>query len=197
MATGYTYDVVEGKTTEFKDFLFQCARAFGACIGQRDDDLKEPPKLSKVNDYHLNVWKSAESNLKYAEVETLEEFTLNEKLRIKKKHDYLVEHEKEKQVQKDRLEKMLESVRAWTPPTVDHENLKSFMIDQLEETMKYDGKVIPVPEIDYDQDYAQLREENIRYLKRDVEYHYNKYIEEVETVTKRNEWIAKLYESVK
>jgi hypothetical protein len=197
MATGYTYNVVEGKTTEFKDFLLQCARAFGACIMQRDDDITEHPKLSFVDDYHLNCWKQAKENLERAESESLERFTERKKISIKKKHDYLVEYEKEKQIQKDRLEKMLESVRAWTPPTADHENLKSFMIDQLKETMRYDGNVNPVPEIDYDQDYAQLREEHIQYLKRDVEYHYNKYIEEVETVTKRNEWIAKLYESVK
>jgi hypothetical protein len=197
MATGYTYNVVEGETTEFKDFLLQCARAFGACIEQRDDDIKDPPKLSFVDDYHLNEWNRKKENLKQAESESLERFTEKEKIKTKERHDYLVEYENKKQIQKDRLEKMLESVRAWTPPTEDHENLKSFMIDQLEETMKYDGKVIPVPEIDYDQDYAQLREENIQYLKRDVEYHHNKYLEEIETVTKRNEWITKLYESVK
>ncbi len=197
MATGYTYNVVEGKTTEFKDFLLQCARAFGPCILQRDDDLKEPPKLSEDDNYHLELWEEAKNNLKSAEFQTLEQFTQMEKWKIKDRHNYLVENNKEKQIQKDRLEKMLESVRAWIPPSTDYENLKVFMIEQLEDIMKYDGNVKPVPEINYDIDYAQLREEKIRYLKRDVEYHHNKHLEEVENVKRQNEWITKLYESIK
>ncbi|VTR91619.1 unnamed protein product [Gemmata massiliana] len=33
---------------------------------------------------------------------------------------------------------MLEHVRAWEPPSTDHENLKQFMIDQLRESIDFD-----------------------------------------------------------
>jgi hypothetical protein len=197
MATGYTYKVVEGEITEFKDFLLRCARAFGPCIDQRDDDLDTPPKLMVVDSYYFDEWEKSKKKLEIAESESLEEFTEREKVNIKNHHEYLVKNKAEKEIQRERLEKMLDAVNGWSLPSEDHASLKSFMIAQLEESIEWGGHIEPVPEIDYDQDYSQLREEAIRYLKRDVEYYHNEYLEHVENVNRSNDWITKLYESVK
>jgi len=197
MATGYTYGVVEGEITEFEDFLLQCARAFGYCVHQRDDDPSDPPKLLTVDDrYHEDVVE-AEEKLKDALKESLEDFIIREKKQIKKQYDYCVEYEKEKQVIKDRLEKMLQSAKDWQPPSAEHEGLKKFMIDQLEETIYYECKMPPIPEIDYNLDWVKLKEEEIDGLKRDVEYYKNKYQERVIYVDKANKWITDLYISLK
>ena len=49
MPTGYTEDIYNGKDVTFKDFALKCARAFGACVHQRDDDANDPPKLREPN----------------------------------------------------------------------------------------------------------------------------------------------------
>ena len=55
MPTGYTADIYEGNDVSFRDFALKCARAFGACIEQRDDDANDKPKLiEKTKDnYHI------------------------------------------------------------------------------------------------------------------------------------------------
>lgn len=42
MPTGYTAAVEDGTITEFDDFAWQCARAFGALIMMRDDPMSAP-----------------------------------------------------------------------------------------------------------------------------------------------------------
>lgn len=42
MPTGYTADIKDGIT--FRDFALRCARAFGATIMQRDEDISIPPR---------------------------------------------------------------------------------------------------------------------------------------------------------
>lgn len=45
MPTGYTAPVVDGEVTELKEFVWRCARAFGALVYLRDDPLtNERPK---------------------------------------------------------------------------------------------------------------------------------------------------------
>ena len=50
MATGYTMDIYDGKNVSFEDFCLSCARAFGACILQRDDNTSIKPQLQKASD---------------------------------------------------------------------------------------------------------------------------------------------------
>ena len=45
MPTGYTEDIYNGKDVTFKDFALKCARAFGACVHQREDNIDDPPRL--------------------------------------------------------------------------------------------------------------------------------------------------------
>ena len=52
MATGYTYPIIESDSYAFEDLL-SCARAFGACIMQRDDPGDALPKLPEPPTYEL------------------------------------------------------------------------------------------------------------------------------------------------
>ena len=42
MATGYTFNVVDGQITTLSDFAMQCARAFGLLIDMRDAPSDAP-----------------------------------------------------------------------------------------------------------------------------------------------------------
>ncbi len=45
MPSGYTENIYYGKKVAFKDFALGCARAFGACVMQRDDPADVKPKI--------------------------------------------------------------------------------------------------------------------------------------------------------
>lgn len=49
MPSCYTSDIADGKDVSFNDFVLKCARAFGACIEQRDDNANDKPKLIERN----------------------------------------------------------------------------------------------------------------------------------------------------
>jgi hypothetical protein len=51
MPTGYTAMIEEREDVTFREFALTCARAFGACIMQRDNSLAEPPKPREVDKY--------------------------------------------------------------------------------------------------------------------------------------------------
>ena len=60
MPTGYTTDIYNGKDVTFKDFALKCARAFGACIHQREDNIDDLPKLKKHDTACIVIGKSVE-----------------------------------------------------------------------------------------------------------------------------------------
>lgn len=56
MPTGYTAGVKDGTVTDFKAFVMQCARAFGALIDMRDDPSDVPiPKSFAPSSYGKNI----------------------------------------------------------------------------------------------------------------------------------------------
>lgn len=64
MPTGYTADLME-KGMEFKPFVLQCARAFGALITMRDDSLDAPsPKSLNRMIIILRNWQRQSRNKK-------------------------------------------------------------------------------------------------------------------------------------
>ncbi len=64
MPTGYTADVQSGKITEFKDYAYICARAFGALIHLRDEPLSPHiPDDIEGSEYHKQRAADAETEL--------------------------------------------------------------------------------------------------------------------------------------
>lgn len=51
MPTGYTA-AFSDRDVPFREFALQCARAFGACIMQRDDNPNDPPKHREVSAFY-------------------------------------------------------------------------------------------------------------------------------------------------
>ena len=57
MPSGYTENIYYGKEVTFKDFALGCARAFGACVMQRDDPADVKPKIMPEESYHTEKLK--------------------------------------------------------------------------------------------------------------------------------------------
>jgi hypothetical protein len=193
MPTGYTADLYEGKDISFSDFALKCARAFGACIEQRDDDPNDKPKLIEKTKDNYNIRKLNEA--KMWKKPTKAEFDAY----VKKQTAYYNEQIDKQNKLKASYQKMLDKANDWTPPTKEHEGLKKFMIEQLTDSMKfecsndyYERELVDIQHLTYTKYVKDMRESN----ERDIEYHTNELKKDNERVDKRNEWISALYKSL-
>ena len=198
MPTGYTAKLVESGQT-FEEFALTCARAFGALIDMREEPLDKPiPETIKpITSYHTKALAEAEK-----ELVRLMNLTVTQQLAVgKKKRNGVIKSAKQslkKTLEENsRIDTMVKSVRKWSPPTKDHEELKKFMIQQLEisrhneisgERWLRDAE--EKSEIDYFGDYVDS-------ANRSIEYHKEHIAKEKVHATDRTEWIQQLRKSLK
>ena len=198
MPTGYTADIEND--ISFEDYALGCARAFGACVHQRDNPSKEKPKLRTGSDYHVNALSEAKKTI--AELEGMT--GVNDRTNYGKK---IIEAEEasnqksfnKKIVLKNKYDAMLIKVYNWHPPTSEHEQLKKFMIDQIIETVKYDC------DTRYDMERLTALskanpldkyKEALQYAYKNAEYHETELMKTRDRDKDANRWISVLYNSL-
>lgn len=200
MPTGYTADIKDG--ISFKEFLLNCSRAFGALVHLRDQPDAEIPDEIEPKTYHKEKLSELRSELKKVnqmeDEEILEEW---EQIR----DDAIGRAEKsisEAQELREKYEDMLEKVKDWEPPTEDHQNLKDFMIEQIEKSIDFDcsktysqkqlvnwkNKEKPSP--------YEYRQQRIESIQDDIKYHEEKWESEKKRAKDKTEWIRELKKSV-
>lgn len=196
MPTGYTAELYENEKQSFEDFVLSCARAMCACVMQRDDPASDLPKLQKPSDFYAKELEEANVRLRSlkgltregAEIKASQERT--EKLREREANDYHA-----LQVLK-RYQTMLTKVKQWIPPSKDHEGLKDFMVQQLEESMRFDchtGDYPKIPEVVSGEQWRQAQiEDTLKDIARLTKHH----LDEIKRTEHRNNWIAQLYKSL-
>jgi hypothetical protein len=192
MPSGYTSDIYNGKEVTFKDFALGCARAFGACVMQRDDPADEKPKIMPEESYHTEELKK----LKKFEKPTKAQFDSYVKETIADCKKSI----KEKNELKKRYSDILEKAKNWQPPTKEHERLKAFMIEQLTNSSSFDcggldyyeHEIKVVSAMTY-KDYVtkKLTEHN-----RSIERHKEYEAKDINNIKQRNKWIKDLYDSL-
>jgi hypothetical protein len=199
MPTGYTSNIKND--ISFEDFVLGCARAFGACMHQRDEDNKAKPKLrDEDSGYHINKLSEAKKHL--AELQAM--VGVNDRTKYGKKA--IAEEEasnqeafNEKVMLRNKYEAMLQKVYNWHSPTPNHEQLKEFMVGQITSSIEFDC------DADYNMKrLTQLSKENpldkyndaLRRAISDVEYHELELINERERNADANKWISALYDSL-
>ena len=195
MPTGYTLDLYDGKDITFEEFVLKCARAFGALISMRDEPIDAPiPERFEPSDYHLKELEKAKKRLKeikeWNEEKAEQEAERAYQEALKKREEFI---KKNKLIRK-RYEDMLSKVQKWKPPTSDHEALKQFMIQQLEESIEYDCFITEMPQRLSGEEY---KEQQIKKALSDIDFHEKEYAEEVNQVYERNKWLRLLRESLK
>ena len=138
MPTGYTADVADGKVTDFRTFALRCARQFGATVMQRDEPMDVLPKLREESDYAKKGLAKSEAELARLRAMTITEAGAEQAKEHRAQAKAYNEMRRDMREKRGRYTTMLASAREWTPPTAEHGRLKQFMIDQLEESIKYD-----------------------------------------------------------
>jgi hypothetical protein len=136
MPTGYTANIKDGIT--FKQYAMTCARAFGACVELRDDPLADEIPVFTVGDYYPNALANAKQQLalyiSYTDEEAEQGAQLDydaELANIKRAIDEANDLEK-------KYNAMLVEARNWVAPTPAHAELKSFMMQQLLDSIRFD-----------------------------------------------------------
>jgi len=191
MPTGYTTDIYNGKDVFFKDFALNCARAFGACVMQRDDPAGEKPKVQPVESYHTKALKKLGKFKKPSEIQF--------KAFIKKELASNKRIIKEKKTLENAYSKMIYKATIWTPPTTEHEALKDFMIKQLVESKQwdcgldhYENQLVSLSAMTYN-DYIEKKRKEYTF---NCKYHEEHLIKEIDLIKQRNKWIQDLQNSL-
>lgn len=194
MPTGYTADIAKGIT--FQQYALSCARAFGALVLMRDDPSDAPiPDRFEPSDYNVNALKAARERLA-----TLDAMSFDQSAEASRAAylEALGRHEEriaEATELRNKYNGMLAQVVKWEPPTPDHVNYKTFMLDQIRESIDFDCRTDyyakPEPMTG-----AQWLAGEIEKARRDVVYHAEENRKEVERTESRNAWIKALRDSL-
>ncbi len=196
MPTGYTAELVK-KGMEFNDFVLTCARAFGACIELRDDRLAPAPrKISRNDDYYSNALKNAIKELedfeKMSDEERLKTENRKRESEIKDCDEMLKKHSETNQ----RLKEMEQKVETWVPPTDDHKNLKTFMLEQIKMSYEDLGYYRKEKERLQLLSPKEMIDSTIENLKHDVKYYTKEIKKEQLNYGDKDKWLEDLYASL-
>lgn len=197
MPTGYTAGVQDGSIATFREFAMQCARAFGACIMMRDDPMDKaiPETFEPDTRYHDEALARARATLDEMAQLTLAE--CEERARVEHQENVTSWYARrdKREEQRRRYQQMLEQVDAWTPPTPDHVEMRSFMQQQLRKSIDFDCRD------SYDTEPvratgADWRAARIKNAERDIAYHEKSRAEEIDRARQRTAWVNALRESL-
>jgi hypothetical protein len=208
MPSGYTYGIMDGTITEFEDFAKLCIRSFGATIHMRDDAADavyrplEPDLYLKNNLDHAKT--EYEKALQMTDDEVAALITKSREALIRAKDETVQMLEKNKVI-KSRIENMLVKAYAYHPPTPEHEQIRQFMIEQLQASFKeaiaeYAQKRLidineelkaPNPSIE------ECRAELIKTAEDRLKYCNEKYQKNLEHCKQANHWCELFFESIK
>ncbi len=196
MPTGYTAKLMESGQT-FQEFVMECARAFGACIEMRDEPHGTPiPQRFEPSNYSAECLSKAK-----AELARLHAMTEAERIAFgESNRNQTLAHNQEwlarETAQNNRLEEMGERVGKWIPPTADHEELKKFMLQQIDiskNKTSYIEKTMAETRAKSSRDFHA---EAIAAAVWSVEYHTKESAKEVERANSRTEWVQQLRASI-
>lgn len=201
MPTSYTAPIYEGEENfTFKKFAMRCARNFGALIEMRDEPLDAEIDFDKCfqpSDYYKKALERVEKE--YQEFldnpPTAEELGKQYDEKVNNDFEKFLKRKESRKVLQERYAAMLEQVKAWEPPTEEHNGLKGFMISQLHRSMDYDC-VVYSPHTDDREEYIKYHMSPDPLLK-EIAYYKERYEKEVELCNNRKQWIMQLMESLK
>lgn len=195
MSTGYTHAVQDGTISDFPTFAMKCARAFGALVMMRDDPSDaEIPQQFEPSDYNAKRLAEAHADLARLQAMTVDQQTAACEASNDEAEASWQSRETKRKEYRAHYEAMLAKVRAWTPPTCEHVEMKYFMEKQLLDSIDFDcGHSSPKPERKKRADWYA---EALATAKRDIEYHAAENEEEIARARSRTAWVASLRASL-
>lgn len=195
MPTGYTAKVESGEMTELSDYILTCARAFGALIMMRDDtmDAPIPRKLEPDTRYYDGRIETLTADIAKLSAMSSDE-ALTESLaannEARRAHR---EYEAEDQKCLERHQAMAKKVLKWHPPTRDHIELKTFMLQQLEVSSRHLGGKRDLSEMPIGEAWRQKRLADLQWQLDSAKDNRAK---EIARTAERQAWLDALFASL-
>lgn len=194
MPTGYTSDIKDG--ISFEQFVWTCARGFGALVLMRDEPLGAPiPARFEPSPYYAESVTKAETALAKFRALTTEQASAECVAEHQAALQSWAQRCEEKKALREKYLRMLAKVKEWQPPTPEHVGLRDFMVQQLTDSMDWDCST------KYDTRPEAMTTEAwlaavIQRAERDLERAKESLREEIERTEGRNQWLKALRESV-
>lgn len=199
MPTGYTAKLCEGEQS-FNEFVMQCSRAMGATIMMRDEPFDaEIPERFEPSDYHAKKVEEGRARIEQINSMSDEELKAEAEREEREQMQSLRQRIEKTGETVERLRAMVAKVDKWEPPTPDHMGLKTFMLEQLENTIDFDGDCKYY--LDQLQSMKKLsgtkwKEKEIAKELKSIAYHEDQHEQELQRTEARNTWIKQLRDSL-
>lgn len=196
MPTGYTAIIEENPNCTLKDYILRCSRAFGALISMKEDRLDAPlPDKLVPDSYYQKQYSLALEKLDAVKNLTLKEVKVAVEREYQDKIASRIDYIKTKNIKTAQYDAMREEVKSWIPPSPKHEDLKTFMLQQLDISWtSWDRNYVPeVPKKITPKEHKQFL---IKDAENRVEFCKKQWEEEILRTEERNEWLDQLYRSI-
>jgi len=194
MPTGYTEDVAKG--ISFNDFIMGCARAMTPCLSMRD----EPHNAKIPQEFKPNKWNSEklkEAMVKLQRLKKMSEAEIDEAARLEHIDAVAKQQARLKEIKelRKKYQTMLSDVERWIPPSDRHEGLKSFMVNQLHDSIDADcgTSYLKSPKPLSGQKWFDRHMKKVLW---DIDHYTTMDKEEAERISYNNLWIKELRHSL-
>lgn len=195
MPTGYTAAIKDG--ISFERFVWDCARAFGALVMMRDEPTGAIiPEEFKPSDYHEKRLAEITGRLQVLRAMGPEEAQAGAQAAYDAEKAFNEKRVAEIRELRGKYETMLAKVTAWQPPTDEHAGLKSFMEEQLRNSIDFDCSTDYYMKQPVLLDGAAWLQQVISDAEAWETRCLHQHAEEVTRTADRNAWLKALRESV-
>lgn len=200
MPSYYTSDIYEGKNVSFQDFALKCARQFGAFVHMNEEDPDSTLTRHMVSDYYKNNLRETENEFALFLKASREQREKMFEIEMEKELKHYKEKIKEEKELKEKYQALLEQAKAYKPPTKEFNNYKDYMLNQLNQAIKFDcsnerwylAQIASVEAETFD----IWEQEKMDLYNSKITYYKESYKKEMDSVYKKNQWIDLLYESL-
>ncbi len=196
MPTGYTSSIKDG--ISLNDFIMSCAKAFGACISMRDEAHDKPiPDAFEPSPYHLEQQIQEKAKLHGMKRLSKEDAENHAEMEYMDKVASIKKGIKENKDLRKQYEEMLAKVKSWKSPSEEHDELKTFMIDQITKSIRFDcGSYYEDMDAPVKLSGKTWQDKAIASLEESIAYHTRNYAEECTRQKGRSEWVSRLRKSL-
>lgn len=204
MSSYCTQPIFDGTVTDFKSFVWRCAKQMGQMVLDREtnrasDWTPSAENIAEISGeielaYYAEKLRVAKTELKKLvtkddRIWEKEYFELLDVVRIEWQQQFL-----QNQTVLNRYLKMLLNVTKWKPPTAAHQCLKDFMLSQLVGEAWTYPLYEPAKEISTA--LEKHKQSSIDRARSDISHHQFMYDRALERAKERREWIETLIKSL-
>lgn len=141
MPTGFTAPVYDGESVSPKELASRFARGLSFTINQRDSDISVPPELLNESDFR-SLSKIDEIENKILETKQLSDAQIT-RMQQKERAEVIADNDRrveEKRALVNRYTQAIKVFENWAPETEAGHGVKKFALQQLRESLEFDGR---------------------------------------------------------